>query len=241
MPVYSYSNNVIQLLKDLHYIPNYSGFTISQKDPNPNVTRWIEPSAWINSDNITLIEVAQNQTKLIDTQYEKARKIFLFVKEHLNYIFPSNAPLLASDIYLAGFGHCVQYSHLFVALCRASNVLARTVLGITSSKRDSLWNTHQWAEFMDNDGFWHQVDAFGSGFFDISDPRFFDFYYAEYQNPIVDWYYGQISIVKVELDLLSCLDLTFLVIAYSFLWLLILGVLDGGLVLLFFRKEKKLI
>jgi len=187
------------------------------KDPNPNITSWIEPSIYINSDNNTLIEVAENNTSMEDSYYEKAKKLFLFLKDHLDYVFPSNAPEWASQIYNTGYGQCYHFARLFVALSRAVNISARTVQGYYVSNT-SFDISHQWAEFMDEQGLWYQVDASfeSKTMFDFSDPRYFDFYYADYQNPFdpsqtyfpsLSFTGGELSLKSVALDLESNLEL----------------------------------
>jgi len=195
---------------------------ITFKDPNPNVTTWINPSIYINSDNATLIEVAENNTSNEDSCYEKAKKLYLFVKDHLEYLFPSDAPEWASQIYDTGYGQCYHFSRLFVALCRAVNISARTVQGYYISN-DSFDIVHQWAEFRDENGYWHQVDTSreSRSIFDFSDPRYFDFYYADYQNPFDPsqtyfpslWYTsGELSLKSVTRDLENNLEISFMVV-----------------------------
>ncbi len=187
------------------------------KDPNSNATDWIKPYWPINSDNKTVIEVAQNITKKINSKYEKAKEIFHFVRNNLEYKYPSYASEVASRILFSEYGQCIQFSNLFVALCRAVQIPARTVQGYYSN--DSFFKiSHQWAEFMDKDGYWHQVDASVKNkvLFDFSDPRYFDFYYTVYQNPFDPsqtyfpslWYSsGELSIKSVTMDLESNLEL----------------------------------
>lgn len=200
------------------------------KDPKPNATKWTEPSVFIDSDNTELIGVAQNITEKDDTYVKKARSIFDFVKDLLDYKYPSYAPEWASQILFSKYGQCIQYSNLFVGLCRAIQIPSRTVFGYVST--DPFFKIpHQWAEFMDEEGYWHQVDASNENRtrFDFTDPLYFDFYYAEHQNPFdpaqtyfpsISYQVGELSVKSVTLDLVNNLELCLNVVGdYRFvLW-----------------------
>ena len=85
------------------------------KDPHhSNTINWTEPSLNIDSDSASLIEIAQNITTRDDTVIDKARSIFDFVKDLLEFKYPSYAPEVASHILFSEYGQCIQYSNLFV-------------------------------------------------------------------------------------------------------------------------------
>ena len=180
---------------------------------------------------------------------DKARSIFDFVRDLLGYKYPSFAPELASHILFSEYGQCTQYSILFVGLCRAVQIPARTVHGYVSAD-PSFEISHQWAEFMDEEGYWHKVDASSENrtMFDFSDAQYFDFYYAEYQNPFAPsqlyfpslWHTsGELSLKSVTLDLESNFELFCLVVNDSILLLLLIFVLEVCFILLVQQIEKK--
>ena len=55
-------------------------------------------------------------------------------------------------------GDCTEYSALFTALCRISNIPARLVAGLKHDSSSDSWIRHAWAEFYYN-GFWIPVDV----------------------------------------------------------------------------------
>jgi hypothetical protein len=78
-------------------------------------------------------------------------------------------------------------SRLFVALCRAVNIPARTVWGVVHA-HDGIGgynNHHQWAEMLDEDGFWHPADFGYTTYFNLNDIRYLDLLYAAEENTII--------------------------------------------------------
>ena len=84
-----------------------------------------------------------------------------------------------------GYGTCVNYARLFVALCRAAHVPARTVWGIIYNN-GVYDHHHEWAEFLDDDGYWHPLDLTFTTAFDLSDIRYLDLIYASEENPLYE-------------------------------------------------------
>ena len=101
------------------------------REQSEDLQRWLSPSELIDSDNPALTAEAEKLTVDSTSAIEKARRIQRFVIGHLeftNYI--NHFRDKASDTYEMGYGTCVNHARLFVALCRAANVPARTVWGI---------------------------------------------------------------------------------------------------------------
>jgi transglutaminase-like putative cysteine protease len=86
-----------------------------------------------------------------------------------------------------GYGTCVNMSRLFVALCRASNVPARTIWGIVHG---FIVGHHEWAEFLDENGVWHAVDLAYTKAFELDDTRYLDLIYGSEENPLFKEIYG---------------------------------------------------
>jgi len=63
------------------------------------------------------------------------------------------SPLASSQIWARKRGNCADFSHLLLALCRASGLLARYVAGLSRSQGQM----HAWAEVWD-DNHWHAFD-----------------------------------------------------------------------------------
>lgn len=151
-----------------------------------NIERWLSPSTLIDSDNPALTEEAKQLTVNDSTAIEKARRIHEFVIGYLTFK-PYGRHYLssASDTYQMGYGTCVNFARLFVALSRAANVPARTVWGVTLND-GAYEHHHEWAEFMDDDGYWHPLDLSYTTSFDLSDINYLDLIYSSEENPLYE-------------------------------------------------------
>lgn len=77
----------------------------------------------------------------------------------------------------------MNFSRLFTALCRASGIPARTVWGIIYD--EGIYDHHrQWAEFRDEEGYWHPLDFNFTKTIDLDDLRYLDLIYAPEENPV---------------------------------------------------------
>jgi hypothetical protein len=166
--------------------------TINQEQPglykeeSNDLERWLNPSKLIDSDNSKLIEEAEMLAVDKETAVEKARSIQEFVIRHLEFkIYRNHFLYSASDSYERGYGTCVNYARLFVALCRVANIPARTVWGIIYGDGEYDYH-HEWAEFMDEKGYWHPLDLTFTTAFTLSDIRYLDLIYSSEENPLYE-------------------------------------------------------
>ncbi len=166
--------------------------TIQAQEPglyheeSADLESWLSPSELIDSGNPALIAQAEELAADGDSAVEKARSIQLFVMGHLDFtIYRDHFRYSASQTYEMGYGTCVNHARLFVALCRAAGVPARTVWGIiyTGGVYD---HHHEWAEFLDDDGYWHPLDFTFTTSFDLSDIRYLDLIYSSEENPLYE-------------------------------------------------------
>ena len=156
------------------------------REESEDLQRWLSPSELIDSDNPALIAQAERLTVDSDGAIEKARSIQRFVIGHLEFrIYRDHFRYKASDTYEMGYGTCVNHARLFVALCRATNVPARTVWGIIYNNGVYDYH-HEWAEFLDDDGYWHPLDFTFTTSFDLSDIRYLDLIYSSEENPLYE-------------------------------------------------------
>jgi hypothetical protein len=151
--------------------------------------RWIKPSGLIDSDNP---DIAKKANEIINgcvncqTNVVKAQQIQNFVIHYMTFkIVRGSYDFAASEVYRRKYGICINYSRLFVAMCRAGKIPARTVEGIVYSRRDpTIYDGHhEWAEVMDENGNWHQLDFTYSTAFDLSDIRYLDLIFDSDENP----------------------------------------------------------
>lgn len=93
----------------------------------------------------------------------------------------------ASKTYELGYGSCMNFSRLYIALCRAANIPARSVWGVVYGyNNDKIYDYHhQWAEIVDESGCWHQCDFNYTTNFDLNDIRYLDLIYAAEENTII--------------------------------------------------------
>jgi hypothetical protein len=155
-------------------------------EESEDLQRWLSPSELIDSDNPALIAQAEKLAVDSSSAVEKARSIQRFVIDHLEFrIYRDHFRYKASETYRMGYGTCVNHARLFVALCRAANVPARTVWGIIYNGGAYDYH-HEWAEFLDDDGYWHPLDFTFTTFFDLSDIRYLDLIYSSEENPLYE-------------------------------------------------------
>ncbi|MEM3770134.1 MAG: transglutaminase-like domain-containing protein [Candidatus Bathyarchaeia archaeon] len=121
--------------------------------------KYTQPEELIESDNREIVEKARDITQGVENLYEKARLIYSFVINYLQYEVQDEerGALWALENRV---GDCSEYSYLFVALCRAAGIPARVQAGFAFHYAGQvLEDGHMWAEYyLENYG-WIPVDA----------------------------------------------------------------------------------
>lgn len=149
---------------------------------------WTSPSYYIDSDHEAIIRKATELTNRLSSNIEKAKTIQQFVINHLKMkIYKDSFLAKASTTFDLGYGSCINFSRLYVALCRAAGIPARTIWGIVYGYNDdNIYDYHhQWAEILDDSGYWHPADFNYSTSFDLNDVRYLDLIYAAEENSII--------------------------------------------------------
>jgi hypothetical protein len=156
------------------------------REEGERAEEWLRSSALVDSDNPALVEEANQLSVDGGTAAEIARRVHEFVIGYLTFQ-PYGRHFLssASDTYEMGYGTCVNYARLFVALSRAANVPARTVWGVTFNDGE-YEHHHEWAEFLDDEGYWHPLDLTYTTSFDLSDINYLDLIYSSEENPLYE-------------------------------------------------------
>jgi hypothetical protein len=159
------------------------------KEERADKEKWLSPSGFIDVTNEAIKSKSLELTKNYDTNVVKAKQLQKFVAQyvHLN-IYKDSFLEKASRTLDLGYGSCMNYSRLFVALCRASNIPARSVWGVIYGyNNDNIYDYHhQWAEVLDENGYWHQADFSYSSNFDVNDIRYLDLVYAPEENILIE-------------------------------------------------------
>ncbi|MCF8358096.1 MAG: transglutaminase domain-containing protein [Prolixibacteraceae bacterium] len=167
---------------------NKTGFTPFKEAYNTNET-FVSPSYYIDYENSDFASKAVELTENMETNIEKAKRLKKFVISYLNFDVDYRGSFRdkVSKTYEIGYGTCMNFSRLHVAMCRAANVPARTVWGVVYGHNNDLVYDyhHQWAEIQDEEGYWHPMDFNYTTDFDLNDIRYLDLIYSAEENTIL--------------------------------------------------------
>jgi hypothetical protein len=137
----------------------------ASRDAIPALYR--EPSAWVQSDNVLIRDLATRAVDGAKTDVERMRRAEDFVRE---YIFGKSLSVgyaSALEVATTRQGDCTEHALLLTALARASGIPARVATGIAYvphfGNRDNVFVPHAWTEAY-VDGRWQGFDAALNGF-----------------------------------------------------------------------------
>ena len=141
----------------------YQGFTtsnsISSSGTPPSSQTTVATSHW-PVDNPKIKNLAKKITRDATSNEDKAQAILEWLKPGTNLKYSGRTGTRWGTLTTLeqGFGHCWDFSDVFVTLCRASGVPCRQVAGW-------LYGTsgHVWAEYYVGNKGWRQVDSTGGG------------------------------------------------------------------------------
>ncbi|NOQ55334.1 MAG: hypothetical protein GQ477_00855 [Nanohaloarchaea archaeon] len=121
-----------------------------------DVKKYLIATENIQSDNFRIKTLADSITHGSQSDFEKIAKLAIWVNEYLTYdLSYSNVILDAVSVLDAKAGVCAEYTTLFVAFSRASDIPARYVSGFAYG--DNGWEEHAYSEVYL--GKWVPVDA----------------------------------------------------------------------------------
>lgn len=169
-------------------------FTRTNRQPvkffdDRELEKWTKSSYYIDSDNDKILSKAQEITEGLSTNFEKAQEIQQFVIAHLKFdpLYNRSFEIIASKTLDEAQGTCMNFSRLYVALCRAAGVPARTIWGIVyGHEDDGIYDYHhQWAEICDIDGIWHTCDFNYTKVYFNNNMKYLDLIYAPEENTII--------------------------------------------------------
>ncbi|MBW6462475.1 MAG: transglutaminase-like domain-containing protein [DPANN group archaeon] len=151
-------SNTVNYLSETYVIVNSqvttsipSSYTISL-----DAKRYLLATKNIQSDNDDIKDLAESITRGSQSDFEKVAKLAIWVNEYLTYdLAYSNVILDAVSVLNTKAGVCAEYTTLFVALSRASDIPARYVSGFAYG--DNGWEEHAYSEVYL--GKWVPVDA----------------------------------------------------------------------------------
>ncbi len=141
--------NVLVNARKTTFIP--ASYTIPD-----DVKVFLEPTENIQSDNPQIISIAESVTKGSRSDFEKVAKLAIWVNDYLTYDLSYSSVILdAVEVLGTKEGVCAEYTTLFVALARASDIPARYVSGFAYGENG--WEEHAYSEVYL--GEWVPVDA----------------------------------------------------------------------------------
>ncbi|HEY2839360.1 MAG TPA: transglutaminase-like domain-containing protein [Pirellulales bacterium] len=105
--------------------PEETSMFVIPKKPDRQAKLSLAPSVKIESRDPKIVKLAKEITEEKETAWEKVEAIYDWVREHVKY---QNGPLKGALAALKDeTGDCEELTSLFIAMCRAINVPARTV------------------------------------------------------------------------------------------------------------------
>ncbi|MBN1413809.1 MAG: transglutaminase domain-containing protein [Bacteroidales bacterium] len=155
------------------------------QEPAASENDWLSESFYIDCNHDLVKAKAAQLTQYPNGNIEKAKQIQQFVIGHIAFQNYKDSFLeKASTTYTLGYGTCMNFSRLYIALCRAAGIPARSVWGIVYGyNNDNIYDYHhQWAEIRDENGYWHPADFNYTRSFDLNDIRYLDLLYAAEEN-----------------------------------------------------------
>lgn len=141
--------NVLVNARKTTFIP--ASYTIPD-----DVKIFLEPTENIQSGNPEIISIAESVTKGSRSDFEKVAKLAIWVNDYITYDLSYSSVILdAVEVLNTEEGVCAEYTTLFVALARASDIPARYVSGFAYGEHG--WEEHAYSEVYL--GKWVSVDA----------------------------------------------------------------------------------
>ena len=118
---------------------------------------YLQPTANCQSNNAQIVALAQAITAGATSNYDKANRIFNWVRDNMDYSWYYNTQKGALNALSSRTANCCDMAHLMVALSRAAGLPARYVHGICTFSSGTYG--HVWADiYVDGIG-WIPADA----------------------------------------------------------------------------------
>jgi len=163
---------------------------------NDSTSAYLKSSELINWKFSDIRYTANQLYDLGKTTAENSMAIQEFVINYLSFDDSySNffGHFTASQTYLDKKGVCINFSRLFIALCRAAGIHARSVSGVVFTSGnigEDSFHHHQWCEFLDENNKWRSLDLTFTNDIDITNINYIDFTYGAEETEIFSDYYS---------------------------------------------------
>lgn len=139
------------------YVRSGTKNPFNSKYTGGSLAKYLKSSKNCQSNSYYIKKMAKKITKGCKTKLAKAKAIYYWVRNNIDYSFYYNTKYGAKKAILKRTGNCVDQSHVIVALCRASKIPARYVHGkckFVSGK----WYGHVWTQIKVGKT-WYVTDA----------------------------------------------------------------------------------
>lgn len=166
---------------------------------NDSTGAYLESSTYINWKSFDIISTARNLYDTNATNTENALTFQKFVIDYLTYdnTYSNRFGIFtAQQTFANKKGVCINYSRLFIALCRAVGIPARSVSGVVynggSVGQDCLGH-HQWCEFLDENNQWRSLDLTFTHDVDITSVKYIGFTYCAEETELFADYFNEFN------------------------------------------------
>lgn len=152
----SISLNLVKTNKINKNLPKYirpdsvSSKALNDRYVNGSLDKYLRATKNCQVNDASIVSLAASITKNSQTNLEKARAIFNWVRGKIDYVFYYNTKNGAKTTLAKKSGNCVDQTHLLIALSRASGIPARYVNGECRFISGSTYG-HVWAQILVDD------------------------------------------------------------------------------------------
>lgn len=155
--IYIYAKT-LDFYKSNNRLPNtldIDSWKISFPPSDPN--KYLQETRNSQSSDSEISELASSLTQGITSAYDKAVKIFNWVRDNITYTFYYNTKYGANGTLDNKTGNCVDHSHLLVALARSAGIPSRYLHADCTFNGGSLYG-HVWVQLLINNR-WYDADT----------------------------------------------------------------------------------
>ena len=136
---------------------------INEKNTESDTKKYVTSSdSKCNFNNKVIKSKAQQLTKGLKTDLEKAKALFKFVRDNIKYKYYNSSQKGAALTLKSGLANCSDQTNLLVALCRASGIPIKYIHGLNCYFFISKHTYgHVWAQIL-IDNVWYAADTTSS-------------------------------------------------------------------------------
>ncbi|HPQ05325.1 MAG TPA: pseudomurein-binding repeat-containing protein [Methanothermobacter sp.] len=154
--VYAMSR-ILTFYNDNNRLPSYVTVKeFSGQSSNNELGQYLVATANCQVNDPSIQSLAAQLTAGLTGEWDKARAVFNWVRDNIDYSFYYNTRYGAVGTLKYKTGNCCDHAHLVVALARAAGLPARYVHGICTFSSGTYG--HVWAQIYVN-GKWYNADA----------------------------------------------------------------------------------